>query len=80
MADPNVKNVAAAQVNKSLVANYSYIKKSSEKTINNSFGNLMQNSLNKMTDSSNKQNTSEKVTVRRSQVEYIVRGAKHTGD
>ena len=40
----------------------------------------MQNSLNKMTDSSNKQNTSEKVTVRRSQVEYIVRGAKHTGD
>ena len=66
MADPNVKNVAAAQVNKSLAANYSYIKKSSEKTINNSFGNLMQNSLNKMTDSSNKQNTSEKVTVRRS--------------
>ena len=56
MADPNVKNVAAAQVNKSLAANYSYIKKSSEKTINNSFGNLMQNSLNKMTDSSNKQN------------------------
>lgn len=80
MADPNVKNVSAAQVNKSLAANYSYIKKSSEKTINNSFGNLMQNSLNKMTDSSNKQNTSEKVTVRRSQVEYIVRGAKHTGD
>ena len=80
MADPNVKNVSAAQVNKSLVANYSYIKKSSEKTINNSFGNLMQNSLNKMTNSSNKQNTSEKVTVRRSQVEYIVRGAKHTGD
>ena len=80
MADPNVKNVAAAQVNKSLAANYSYIKKSSEKTINNSFGNLMQNSLNKMTDSANKQNTSEKVTVRRSQVEYIVRGAKHTGD
>ena len=80
MADPNVKNVSAAQVNKSLAANYSYIKKSSEKTINNSFGNLMQNSLNKMTDLSNKQNTSEKVTVRRSQVEYIVRGAKHTGD
>lgn len=80
MADPNVKNVSAAQVNKSLAANYSYIKKSSEKTINNSFGNLMQNSLNKMTDSSNKQNTPEKVTVRRSQVEYIVRGAKHTGD
>lgn len=80
MADPNVKNVSAAQVNKSLAANYSYIKKSSEKTINNSFGNLMQNSLNKMTNSSNKQNTSEKVTVRRSQVEYIVRGAKHTGD
>ena len=80
MADPNVKNVSAAQVNKSLAANYSYIKKSSEKTINNSFGNLMQNSLNKMTDSSNKQNTSGKVTVRRSQVEYIVRGAKHTGD
>ena len=80
MADPNVKNVSAAQVNKSLAANYSYIRKSSEKTINNSFGNLMQNSLNKMTDSSNKQNTSEKVTVRRSQVEYIVRGAKHTGD
>lgn len=80
MADPNVKNVAAAQVNKSLAANYSYIKKSSEKTINNSFGNLMQNSLNKMTDSSNKQNTPDKVTVRRSQVEYIVRGAKHTGD
>ena len=80
MADPNVKNVAAAQVNKSLAANYSYIKKSSEKTIDNSFGNLMQNSLDKMTDSSNKQNTPEKVTVRRSQVEYIVRGAKHTGD
>lgn len=80
MADPNVKNVAAAQVNKSLAANYSYIKKNSEKTINNSFGNLMQNSLNKMTDSSDKQNTPEKVTVRRSQVEYIVRGAKHTGD
>lgn len=80
MADPNVKNVAAAQVNKSLAANYSYIKKSSEKTINNSFGNLMQNSLNKMADSSNKQNMPEKVTVRRSQVEYIVRGAKHTGD
>ena len=40
----------------------------------------MQNSLNKMTDSSDKQNTPEKVTVRRSQVEYIVRGAKHTGD
>lgn len=80
MADPNVKNVSAAQVNKSLAANYSYIRKSSEKTINNSFGNLMQNSLNKMTDLSNKQNTSEKVTVRRSQVEYIVRGAKHTGD
>lgn len=80
MADPNVKNVSAAQVNKSLAANYSYIKKSSEKTINNSFGNLMQNSLNKMTDSSDKQNTPEKVTVRRSQVEYIVRGAKHTGD
>lgn len=80
MADPNVKNVAAAQVNKSLAANYSYIKKSSEKTIDNSFGNLMQNSLDKMTDSSDKQNTPEKVTVRRSQVEYIVRGAKHTGD
>lgn len=80
MADPNVKNVSAAQVNKSLAANYSYIKKSSEKTIDNSFGNLMQNSLNKMTDSSNKQNASGKVTVRRSQVEYIVRGAKHTGD
>ena len=80
MADPNVKNVAAAQVNKSLAANYSYIKKSSEKTIDNSFGNFMQNSLDKMTDSSNKQNTPEKVTVRRSQVEYIVRGAKHTGD
>lgn len=80
MADPNVKNVSAAQVNKSLAANYSYIKKSSEKTINNSFGNLMQNSLNKMTDSSDKQNTPEKVTARRSQVEYIVRGAKHTGD
>lgn len=80
MADPNVKNVSAAQVNKSLAANYSYIKKSSEKTINNSFGNLMQNSLNKMTDSSDKQNTPENVTVRRSQVEYIVRGAKHTGD
>ena len=80
MADPNVKNVSAAQVNKSLAANYSYIKKSSEKTVNNSFGNLMQNSLNKMTDSSDKQNTPEKVTVRRSQVEYIVRGAKHTGD
>lgn len=80
MADPNVKNVAAAQVNKSLAANYSYVKKSSEKTIDNSFGNLMQNSLDKMTDSSNKQNTPEKVTVRRSQVEYIVRGAKHTGD
>ena len=81
MADPNVKNViTAAQVNKSLAANYSYIKKSSEKTIDNSFGNLMQNSLDKMTDSSNKQNTPEKVTVRRSQVEYIVRGAKHTGD
>ena len=80
MADPNVKNVSAAQVNKSLAANYSYIRKSYEKTINNSFGNLMQNSLNKMTDLSNKQNTSEKVTVRRSQVEYIVRGAKHTGD
>lgn len=80
MADPNVKNVADAQVNKSIAANYSYIKKSSEKTINNSFGNLMQNSLNKMTDSSDKQNTPEKVTVRRSQVEYIVRGAKHTGD
>ena len=41
MADPNVKNVAAAQVNKSLAANYRYIKKSSEKTINNSFGNLI---------------------------------------
>lgn len=27
MADPNVKNVSAAQVNKSLAANYSYIKK-----------------------------------------------------
>ncbi len=80
MANQNVKNVAAAQVNKSLAGNYSYIKKSSEKTINNSFGNLMQNSLNKMADSSNKQNTPEKVTVRRSQVEYIVRGAKHTGD
>ena len=80
MADPNVKNVSATQVNKSLAANYSYIRKSSEKTINNSFGNLMQNSLNKMTDLSNKQNTSKKVTVRRSQVEYIVRGAKHTGD
>ena len=80
MADPNVKNVSATQVNKSLAANYSYIKKSSEKTIDNSFGNLMQNSLNKMTDSSNKQNASGKVTVRRSQVEYIVRGAKHTGD
>ena len=80
MADPNVKNIAAAQVNKSLAANYSYIKKSSEKTINNSFGNLMQNSLDKMADSSNKQNMPEKVTVRRSQVEYIVRGAKHTGD
>lgn len=80
MADPNVKNVAAAQVNKSLAANYSYIKKSSEKTIDNSFGNLMQNSLNKMTDSSDKQNIPEKVTVRRSQIEYIVRGAKHTGD
>jgi len=80
MADPNVKNVADAQVNKSIAANYSYIKKNSEKTINNSFGNLMQNSLNKMTDSSDKQNTPEKVTVRRSQVEYIVRGAKHTGD
>ena len=80
MADPNVKNVSAAQVNKSIAANYSYIKKNSEKTINNSFGNLMQNSLNKMTDSSDKQNTPEKVTVRRSQVEYIVRGAKHTGD
>lgn len=80
MADPNVKNVADAQVNKSIAANYSYIKKNSEKTINNSFSNLMQNSLNKMTDSSDKQNTPEKVTVRRSQVEYIVRGAKHTGD
>ena len=80
MANQNVKNVAAAQVNKSLAGNYSYIKKSSEKNINNSFGNLMQNSLNKMADSSNKQNTPEKVTVRRSQVEYIVRGAKHTGD
>lgn len=80
MADPNVKNVADAQVNKSIAANYSYIRKNSEKTINNSFGNLMQNSLNKMTDSSDKQNTPEKVTVRRSQVEYIVRGAKHTGD
>lgn len=80
MADPNVKNVADAQVNKSIAANYSYIKKNSEKTINNSFGNLMQNSLNKMTDSSDKQNTPEKITVRRSQVEYIVRGAKHTGD
>ena len=80
MADPNVKNVAAAQVNKSLAANYSYIRKGSEKTINNSFGNLMQNSLNKMTDSSDKQNIPEKVTVRRSQIEYIVRGAKHTGD
>lgn len=80
MADPNVKNVADAQVNKSIAANYSYIKKNSEKTINNSFGNLMQNSLNKMTDSSDKQNTPEKVTARRSQVEYIVRGAKHTGD
>ena len=80
MADPNVKNVAAAQVNKSIAANYSYIKKSSEKTINNSFGNLMQNSLDKMADSSNTQNMPEKVTVRRSQVEYIVRGAKHTGD
>ena len=80
MADPNVKNVSAAQVNKSLAANYSYIRKSSEKTINNSFGNLMQNSLNKMTDSSDKQNIPEKVTVRRSQIEYIVRGAKHTGD
>lgn len=80
MADPNVKNVADARVDKSIAANYSYIKKNSEKTINNSFGNLMQNSLNKMTDSSDKQNTPEKVTVRRSQVEYIVRGAKHTGD
>ena len=80
MADPNVKNIAAAQVNKSIAANYSYIKKSSEKTINNSFGNLMQNSLDKMADSSNTQNMPEKVTVRRSQVEYIVRGAKHTGD
>lgn len=80
MANPNVKNVAAAQVNKSIAANYSYIKKSSEKTINNSFGNLMQNSLNKMADSSGKLDTSNKVTVRRSQVEYIVRGAKHTGD
>ena len=79
MANQNVKNVAVAQVNKSLAGNYSYIKKSSEKNVN-SFGNLMQNSLNKMADSSNKQNTPEKVAVRRSQVEYIVRGAKHTGD
>ncbi len=82
MANTVVNNYTNVQNNstKNISGNYNYAKKSSASAVNKSFGNLMQNSMNKMTDIVNTKSTSEKMSTRRSQVEYIVRGAKHTGD
>lgn len=81
MTNTNVKNVGSVQGTKSISGNYSYVQKTSAKAANTSFGNLMQNSLNKMTAfNQQSKTTQEKMSTRRSQVEYIVRGARHTGD
>ncbi len=81
MTNTNVKNVGTVQGTKSISGNYSYVQKTSAKAANTSFGNLMQNSLNKMAAfNQQSKTTQEKMSTRRSQVEYIVRGARHTGD
>lgn len=81
MTNTNVKNVGSVQGTKSISGNYSYVQKTSAKAANTSFGNLMQNSLNKMAAfNQQSKTTQEKMSTRRSQVEYIVRGARHTGD
>ena len=48
--------------------------------LDKTFGNLMKNSMNKLQNQTDTKGIQEKMLTRRSQVEYIVRGAKHTGD
>lgn len=81
MSNTNVKNIGAVQAAKNISSNYSYVQNTSAKTANTAFGNLMQNSMNKMSTLNQQgKTTQEKMSTRRSQVEYIVRGARHTGD
>lgn len=81
MTNTNVKNAGMVQGTKSISSNYSYVQKTSAKEADTAFGNLMQNSLNKMAAfNQQSKTTQEKMSTRRSQVEYIVRGARHTGD
>ncbi len=81
MTNTNVKNYASVQnVTKNISNNYSYVQKSSANTLDKTFGNLMNDSMNKLQSQTDTKGIQEKMSTRRSQVEYIVRGAKHTGD
>ncbi len=81
MSNTNVKNYASVQnVTKNISNNYSYVQKSSANKPDKTFGNLMNDSMNKLQSQTDTNGIQEKMSTRRSQVEYIVRGAKHTGD
>lgn len=81
MTNTGVKNYSNVQnVTKNISSNYSYAQKSSANAASKAFGNLMQNSMNKTSDMFKTKTIQEKMSTRRSQVEYIVRGARHTGD
>ena len=81
MSNTNVKNYASVQnVTKNISNKYSYVQKSSANMLDKTFGNLMKNSMNKLQNQTDTKGIQEKMLTRRSQVEYIVRGAKHTGD
>lgn len=81
MTNTNVKNYTNVQnVTKNISNNYNYVQKSSANMLDKTFGNLMKNSMNKLQNQTDTKGIQEKMLTRRSQVEYIVRGAKHTGD
>ena len=81
MTNTNVKNYTNVQnVTKNISNKYSYVQKSSANMLDKTFGNQMKNSMNKLQNQTDTKEIHEKMSIRRSQVEYIVRGAKHTGD
>ena len=81
-ANTNVQNVTSAAKNSNL---YNIAAQNVSK-VADAFGNMMKQSLKNTSNAANAikgRDTSgiqEKMSNRRSQVEYIVRGARHTGD
>ena len=81
-ANTNVQNVTSAAKNSNL---YNIAAQNVSK-VADAFGNMMKQSLKNTSNAANAikgRDTSgiqEKMSTRRSQVEYIVRGARHTGD